>query len=112
MTTADITIELARKLIIELFPEYASLPIKDVEKQGHDNCTYRLWRHMLIRMPTTTDYALKVPKEQELLPQLAKRLSINIPAPINDGEITGRLSLSIFYMQMVIWEKYQFADID
>ena len=40
---------------------------------------------MLIRMPTAEDYALKVPKEQELLPQLAKRLSIQIPAPIKMG---------------------------
>ena len=40
---------------------------------------------MLIRMPTAADYALKVPKEQELLPGLAKRLSVNIPAPIKMG---------------------------
>jgi aminoglycoside phosphotransferase (APT) family kinase protein len=42
--------------------------------------------HMLIRMPTAADYALKVPKEQELLPQLAKRLSVSIPAPIKMGK--------------------------
>jgi aminoglycoside phosphotransferase (APT) family kinase protein len=54
------TLDLARKLIAEQFPEYASLPIVDVEKQGHDNRTYRLGDHMLIRMPTAADYALKV----------------------------------------------------
>ncbi len=80
------TLDLARKLISQQFPEYASLPIVDVEKQGHDNRTYRLGRHMLIRMPTDADYALKVPKEQELLPQLAKRLSASIPAPIKMGK--------------------------
>jgi aminoglycoside phosphotransferase (APT) family kinase protein len=64
------------------------LPITDVEKQGHDNRTYRLGEHMLIRMPTAADYALKVPKEQELLPQLAKRLSVSIPAPIKMGKPT------------------------
>ncbi len=79
------TPNLARKLIAKQFPEYADLPITDVEKQGHDNRTYRLGEHMLIRMPTTADYALKVPKEQELLAQLAKRLSISIPAPIKMG---------------------------
>jgi aminoglycoside phosphotransferase (APT) family kinase protein len=77
--------DLARKLIAEQFPEYGSLPIADVEKQGHDNRTYRLGEHMLIRMPTAADYALKVPKEQELLPGLAKRLSVSIPAPIKMG---------------------------
>ncbi len=80
------TLYLARKLIAEQFPEYADLPITDVEKQGHDNRTYRLGEHMLIRMPTAADYALKVPKEQELLPQLAKRLSVSIPAPIKMGK--------------------------
>jgi len=39
------TLDLARKLIAEQFPEYASLPIVDVEKQGHDNRTYRLGDH-------------------------------------------------------------------
>ena len=87
MTTESTpTLDLARKLIAEQFPECASLPIVDVEKQGHDNRTYRLGEHMLIRMPTAADYALKVPKEQELLPGLAKRLSVSIPAPIKMGK--------------------------
>lgn len=86
MTAVNITIDLARKLIAKQFPEYARLPIVDVEKQGHDNRTYRLGEHMLIRMPTAADYALKVPKEQELLPQLANRLSVSIPAPIKMGK--------------------------
>ena len=87
MTTESIpTLDLAHKLIVEQFPEYASLTIVDVEKQGHDNRTYRLGEHMLIRMPTAADYALKVPKEQELLPKLAKRLSVSIPAPIKMGK--------------------------
>lgn len=87
MTTESTpTLDLAHKLIAEQFSEYSPLLITDVEKQGHDNCTYRLGDHMLIRMPTTTDYALQVPKEQELLPQLAKRLSVSIPAPIKMGK--------------------------
>ena len=81
-----ITIDLARKLISQQFPEYANLPIADVEKQGLDNRTYRLGVDMLIRMPTAKEYALKVPKEQELLPKLAKRLSVSIPAPIKMGK--------------------------
>jgi aminoglycoside phosphotransferase (APT) family kinase protein len=80
------TLDLARKLIAEQFPEYVSLSIVDVEKQGHDNRTYRLGDHMLIRMPTAKTYALKVPKEQDLLPQLAKRLRVSIPAPIKMGK--------------------------
>ena len=80
-----LNLDLACKLIAEQFPEYRYLPITEVEKQGHDNRTYRLGDDMLIRMPTAESYALKVPKEQELLPKLAKHLSISIPVPIKMG---------------------------
>lgn len=70
------TSALARKLILEQFPEFSHLSISEVEKQGHDNRTYRLGNKMLIRMPTAAAYALKVPKEQELLPKLVSHLSI------------------------------------
>lgn len=82
---SDITLDLTHKLIADQFPEYAHLSITSVEKQGHDNRTYRLGDNMLIRMPTEPSYALKVPKEQELLPKLAPRLSIQIPSPIKMG---------------------------
>src|SRR3990167_10495069 len=89
MTNTDqsfsITPELAAKLIAFQFPEYAHLPITSVEKQGHDNRTYRLGSDMLIRMPTAESYALKVPKEQALLPKLAPHLTVSIPAPIKMG---------------------------
>lgn len=87
MTTTCIpTLGLAHKLIAEQFPEFSGLPITDVEKQGHDNRTYRLGKRMLIRMPTAENYALKVPKEHDLLPQLAKHLSLSIPDPIKMGK--------------------------
>lgn len=82
----NITLELAKKLITTQFPEYADLTVAEVEQQGHDNRTYRIGDDMLIRMPTAESYALKVPKEQGLLPKLAKYLSIPIPAPIKMGK--------------------------
>ena len=77
--------DLVKKLIAEQFPEYAHLPIKSVRKQGHDNRTYRLGNDMLVRMPSAEYYALKVPKEQELLPLLKPYLSVDIPVPIKMG---------------------------
>ncbi|MBS0185896.1 MAG: hypothetical protein JSS34_06095 [Proteobacteria bacterium] len=43
-----LTLDLTHNLLAEQFPEYASLTITDVEKQRHDNRTYRLGRNMLI----------------------------------------------------------------
>lgn len=85
MIELDITSHLAHKLIATQFPEYAHMPIRSVEKQGHDNRTYRLGNELLIRMPTAESYALKVPKEQQLLPKLAPHLSVSIPTPIKIG---------------------------
>ncbi len=78
--------DLARTLIANQFPEYAHLPIVSVEKQGHDNRTYRVGDSLLIRLPTAESYALKVPKEQNLLPRLSSSLSLPIPAPVKMGK--------------------------
>ena len=85
----DITTDLAHRLIGISFPEFTNLPIVSVEKQGHDNRTYRLGSGMLIRMPTAQSYALKVPKERELLPKLAPYLTASIPVPIKMGTPTN-----------------------
>lgn len=79
------TFELASKLIAKQFPDYVCLPIKEVKIQGHDNRTYRLGEDMLIRIPTAEEYALKVPKEQELLPKLAEYLTTPIAVPLKMG---------------------------
>lgn len=86
MNTVNITPALAKRLIAHQFPEYNHLPVYEVEAQGHDNRTYRLGNDMLIRMPTAEPYALKVPKEHELLPKLATHLSVMIPKPIKMGK--------------------------
>lgn len=85
MTNVNISVELVRRLIADQFPEYAHLPIAAVQKQGHDNRTYRLGSELLVRLPTAKAYALKVPKEQALLPKLAPYLSVNIPVPVRMG---------------------------
>lgn len=81
----NITLGLVRKLIAEQFSEFAHLNIQPVKIQGHDNRTFRLGPDMLVRMPTEESYALKVSKEQALLPQLKPHLSVPIPIPLKMG---------------------------
>jgi aminoglycoside phosphotransferase (APT) family kinase protein len=83
------SIKIAQQLIADQFSEYSHLLITEVEKQGHDNRTYRLGEDMLIRMPTAECYALKVPKEQQLLPQLQHYLTYSMPAPLAIGKPTA-----------------------
>lgn len=80
------TPELVQKLISEQFPDYAHLPISEIERQGHDNYTYRLGEEMLVRMPSAACYAEKVAIEYDLLPKLAKHLSFQIPTPLRMGK--------------------------
>ncbi|QLE78368.1 aminoglycoside phosphotransferase family protein [Francisella sp. Scap27] len=85
MKYQDVTLKLADKLIKNQFPEYSHLGLKSVEKQGHDNRTYKIGNDLLIRLPTAESYALKVPLEQDLLPKLAKYITTSIPTPIKMG---------------------------
>ena len=80
-----INVDLVKNLIADQFPEYAHLTIASVEKQGHDNRTFRLGDDMLVRIPSAQYYALKVPKEQEFLPLLKPYFSVDIPVPIKMG---------------------------
>lgn len=85
MNSITITSDLAAQLIAEQFPAYAQLPVVAVEKQGHDNRSFKLGDDLVIRMPTADTYALKVPIEHEYLPKLKPYLSVPIPEPIKMG---------------------------
>jgi len=81
-----ITEALVSKLIAEQFPEWQSLPIKAVSSSGWDNRTFHLGSEMLIRMPSSADYAGQVEKEQAWLPKLAPHLPLPIPLPLAMGQ--------------------------
>jgi len=85
-TRKTIPIATVKNLIKEQFPHWAHLPIIKVEPGGWDNITFRLGNKMLIRMPSAARYVEQVLKEHELLPLLAKQLSVAIPTPIALGK--------------------------
>ena len=82
----NISLSLVKRLIANQFLEYTQLPIRSVEKQGHDNRTFRLGQDMLVRMPSAKEYAEKVAIEQKLLPLLQPHLTVDIPIPIAMGQ--------------------------
>ena len=81
-----ITESLVRELILKQFPQWRHLPIKAVQNSGWDNRTFHLGTDMLIRMPSSAEYAGQVEKEQTWLPKLALQLPLPIPAPIALGK--------------------------
>lgn len=84
----ELTIDsnLAQHLISTQFPQWGDLTIKPVAASGWDNRTFHLGNSMLIRLPSTSDHALAVEKEQYWLPKLAPYLPLPIPAPIAIGK--------------------------
>lgn len=85
----DIDVSLVRRLILEQFPEWASLPIKPVEFSGWDNRTFHLGDDMTLRLPSAQAYEAQVEKEQQWLPRLAPLLPLPIPAPLAMGMPSG-----------------------
>lgn len=61
-SSLKITLELAKNLIAQQFPEFIKLPIQSVKTQGHDNRTFRLGEDKLIRLPSAQSYSQHVKK--------------------------------------------------
>jgi aminoglycoside phosphotransferase (APT) family kinase protein len=70
---------LARRLVDRQFPQWSSLPNNPVARQGVDNRTFRLGKHLSVRLPAGDWYAQQVAKEQ---PRLAPLLPLPIPEPV------------------------------
>jgi aminoglycoside phosphotransferase (APT) family kinase protein len=85
MNKADITPALVSRLIAAQFPEWADLPVMPVECNGWDNTTFRLGRHMSVRLPSADAYVAQVDKEHRWLPLLAAHLPLPIPEPLARG---------------------------
>src|SRR5882757_5943302 len=77
--------EQVRRLIGDQFPQWADLPVGPVAKSGWDNVTFHLGDGMVARLPSASEYALAVDKEQRWLPALAPRLPLPIPVPLAKG---------------------------
>jgi len=102
ITPPKITVSLVKNLIEEQFPQYTHLPILEVEKQGHDNRTFRLGKEMLVRLPSSEGYVRQVEKEHKWLKVLAPHLPLPVPEPIAMGKP------SLYYPW--IWSIYRWLD--
>lgn len=81
-----VSAEQARRLVVEQFPQWATLPVTAVTNGGWDNWTFYLGEDMLLRMPSAEEYALAVEKEHRWLPQLAPSLPLPVPLPLSKGD--------------------------
>jgi len=76
---------LAKRLVASQFPRWADLTVRPVERDGHDNVTFRLGDELTLRFPSGAAYAAKVEKEHAWLPRLASGLPVAIPESLALG---------------------------
>jgi aminoglycoside phosphotransferase (APT) family kinase protein len=80
-----IDVDLVRRLIAAQFPAWAGLTVTRLAI-GNDNRSFRLGDALLVRLPSAERYAPQAEKERRWLPYLARRLPLQIPAPLAIGE--------------------------
>ena len=83
---ARIDEKLAHALIVEQFPQWRDLPVRQVRNGGNDHRIFRLGESLSIRLPSAPDYVPQVRKEQTWLPRLRPALPLPIPAVEGIGE--------------------------
>ena len=89
MQKADITANVAARLVAEQFPQWADLPVVPVALDGWDNTTFRLGDELSVRLPSADAYVPQVGKEHRWLPVLARKLPLRIPEPVAIGQPSG-----------------------
>lgn len=108
----DITVDLAKKLIFEQFPQWSHLEIKAVKNSGHDNRTFHLGDDLTIRLPSGKEYEPQIQKEAKWLPVLAQHLSLPITAPVAKGEPTPEYPLAWSINRWLVGETVTHTNVD
>ena len=80
----DIDEALVRSLLEDQHTDLAGLPLKHIES-GWDNATWKLGEDMAVRVPRRTIAHTLLSREQQWLPELARRLPLPVPAPLRLG---------------------------
>lgn len=97
-----VDVEQVRRLVVDQFPQWSGLAVQSVSNAGWDNWTFHIGDEMLARLPSASEYALAVDKEQRWLPVLAPQLPLPIPVPLARGRPGADYPYS--------WSIYQWLD--
>lgn len=79
-------VDLVRRLLAAQFPQWTDLPLAPVPSAGTDNAIFRLGDELAVRLPRIHWATGQVPKERELLPQIAPHLPLQLPEQLAVGE--------------------------
>src|SRR3569623_1824141 len=84
----DGDVPMVQRLVAEQFPQWANLPIREVDNDGWDNWTFHLGDRMKVRLPSALGYSEQAEKEAHWLPIFAPQLPLPVPVPVGIGRPT------------------------
>ena len=108
----DSDADLARRLLVAQFPQWAELPITPVSSGGTENAIYRLGDDKAVRMPYRPGKSKQVDKLEQWLPKLAPQLPLPIPVPIAKGAPTEEFPTTWSVVQWLEGEEATFERLD
>lgn len=82
----DVDVPLVQRLVSTQFPQWADLPIREVDNDGWDNWTFHLGDRMKVRLPSAMGYGEQAEKEAYWLPRFAPHLPLPVPVPVGIGQ--------------------------
>ncbi len=82
------SVDLARRLLDDQFPQWSGLSIERVTSGGTVNAIYRVGDDVYARLPLRQAGASQIHKEHQWLPRLAPHLPLAVPAPLALGQPT------------------------
>lgn len=82
----DLDARLVGRLVAQQFPWLSDLPISAVRSTGTVNAIFRIGDNLCARLPRVAAWAKDLDAEWRWLPQLAPRLSLQVPEPVVRGE--------------------------
>jgi len=98
----NIDAELVGRLVAAQFPELTDLPISAFASTGTVNAIYRIGDHLYARLPRVQKWAQDLDNELHWLRELAPRLSLRVPVPVEKGHPTSSFPFS--------WAIYDWID--
>lgn len=81
----DIDAGLVTRLVADQFPHLAGLPVRAVRSTGTVNVIYRIGDRLCARLPRVPAAVADLDRERRWLPELAPRLSLRVPEPVERG---------------------------
>jgi aminoglycoside phosphotransferase (APT) family kinase protein len=100
---------LVRHLIAAQFPDWASLPVRQVEPSGTVNAIFRLGNDLSVRLPRVDGPTTPGSKESEWLPKLAPQLPVEVPVPVAQGRPTDEYP---WFWEIHTWVEGEMTPVD